>query len=502
MANTNDDFDIELELEQMRRALAQPEPIANNQNNALVANNQTHALVASNQNIEPIASIQNVEPIASDQNVALHPKKPNALYMGLYIALGVLIFGVGAGFFTLYKVQQWTLAKSKTVIAQVETVKDSPDVNSLGNAQESLTETIAILEKIPNAPGFPYKQAQADLVKLRGMQTIVGVNFLAAENLKNAEKLAMEAAILVQKPPHPVKVWYEAKQKWQMAVLLVKTIPASSSVAEIAQQKLPAYRSNYEIISKRFATAQQAAEFNNRGVVTLEKADYRRALEYFTQAVSLNASIAESYFGRGIAYSALGNNQKAVQEYNQVIKLNASYTEAYFNRALAQYVLGNKQQTVSDLSETIRINPNHAKAYLERGAIRYELGIQEKGIEDLEKASELFSQQGDTKNLQQAEKLISQWQETAEPAAVAVNNTESEDSELDECEDAWQSYSPALSCYLPSVDIINVRRRQPLNAASPNIPTKIQSDAGETETSVRTPSRSRGGSFSGRSRRR
>ncbi|MBW4683447.1 MAG: tetratricopeptide repeat protein [Microcoleus vaginatus WJT46-NPBG5] len=493
MANTNDGSDIELELEQMRRALQNPEPIASRQNSAIVV---------STQNVEPLASTQNVEPLASNQNTILPPQKPNALYMGLYIALSVLIFGVGAGFFTLYKVQQWTLAKSKTVIAQVETVKDSPDVNSLKNAEQSLTETIAILEKIPNAPGFAYQQAQADLVKLRGMQSIVGVNFLAAKNLKNAEKLAMEAAILVQNPPHPVKVWYEAKQKWQMALLLVKTIPASTSVAEIAQQKLPAYRSNYEIISKRFATAQQAADFNNRGVETLEKADYRRALEYFTQAVSLNSSIAESYFGRGIAYSALGNNQKAVQEYNQVIKLNANYTEAYFNRALAQYVLGNKQQTVADLSETLRIDPNHARAYLERGSLRYELGIQEKGIEDLEKASELFSQQGDTKNLQQAEKLITQWQDTAEPAAVAVSDSESEDTELDECEDAWQSHSPALSCYLPSVDISNRRRPQPLNTGATNILPKTQSDAGESEPWIKSPSRSRGGSFSGRSRRR
>ncbi|MBD2042502.1 tetratricopeptide repeat protein [Microcoleus sp. FACHB-672] len=489
MANTNDDSDIELELEQMRRELAKPEPITSNQNPASIASNQNHTLVTNTQNAEPIASNQNIE---------LYPQK---LYTSSYIAIGLLIVGVGAGFFTLYKAQQWTLAKSQTVIAKVETVKNSPDINSLTNAEQSLTETIAILEKMPNAPGFPYKQAQADLVKLRGLQSIVGVNFLAAENLKNAEKLAMEAAILVQKPPHPVKVWYEAKQKWQMALLLVKTIPVSTSVAEIAQQKLPAYRSNYEIISKRFATAQQAADFNNRGVLKLEKAEYRRALEYFTQAVSLNSSIAESYFGRGIAYSALGNNQKAVQEYNQVIKLNANYSQAYFNRALAQYVLGNKQQTVSDLSETIRVEPNHARAYLERGSLRYELGIQEKGIEDLQKASELFSQQGDTKNLQQAEKLISQWQGTAEPAAVAVSDAELEDSELDECEDAWQSHSPALSCYLPSVDITNRRDRQPLNTGSTNILPKTQSDAGNTETSIRTPSRSRGGSFS-RSRRR
>lgn len=81
-----------------------------------------------------------------------------------------------------------------------------------------------------------------------------------AEKFIAARKLAWEAAVMVQNPPHLVDTWQRAKIKWRQAIKLLESIPPSSPLTPQVQQKLAIYRKNYATISQRLATEQQAVE--------------------------------------------------------------------------------------------------------------------------------------------------------------------------------------------------------------------------------------------------
>jgi len=82
----------------------------------------------------------------------------------------------------------------------------------------------------------------------------------ASNNLATASKLAWDAAVIVQHPPHPVDVWKQAKDKWQQAIALLEPISNDPAVAAQVKEKLPTYRENYAVISARLAAEQRAAD--------------------------------------------------------------------------------------------------------------------------------------------------------------------------------------------------------------------------------------------------
>ena len=73
----------------------------------------------------------------------------------------------------------------------------------------------------------------------------------ATANLEAAQKLAWQAAVLSQNPPHPPEVWQQVKAKWQDAINLLEAIPEGTFVSLQAKEKLSVYRNNYATVSKK-----------------------------------------------------------------------------------------------------------------------------------------------------------------------------------------------------------------------------------------------------------
>ena len=80
----------------------------------------------------------------------------------------------------------------------------------------------------------------------------------AIANFKSAQKLGMEAAYLVQNPPHSLKVWQQAQNKWHRAINLLDSIPNQASVYSQAKKKLAYYQINYKSISQRVLIEKKA----------------------------------------------------------------------------------------------------------------------------------------------------------------------------------------------------------------------------------------------------
>jgi len=338
--------------------------------------------------------------------------------LAIAASLGVLVLGTGAGAIALMRSANETLKQAKILAVETQNAVQATDVNLLRSFDRRLKETIANLEKIPNFPGFGYQQARADLLKLRPSLVPVQQNLQAAESLATAQKLAMEAAVVVQKPPHPIEVWQQSQSKWQQAIAVLEAIDSRTPVYNLAQNKLSNYRANRAVISQRVAIAQKAAIFSNQGSLKVQKGDVPGAIANFTQALVLNPNIPQAYLGLGIATSKQGNKQQAIYNYDRALQFNPNLAEAYFGRGQAYYELGNKQKAIGDYEQAIRVNPNYGLAYLERGAIRCMLGTKSQAVSDFQQAGELFSKQGDGKNYQLAQNFINDCQEPIAEAAI------------------------------------------------------------------------------------
>jgi tellurium resistance protein TerD len=338
--------------------------------------------------------------------------------LAIAATLGVLVLGTGAGAIALMRSTNETLKQAKILAVETQNAAKATDVNLLRSFDKRLKETIANLEKIPNFPGFGYQQARADLLKLRPSLVPVQQKLQAAESLATAQKLAMEAAVVVQKPPHPIEVWQQSQSKWQQAIALLEALDSRTPVYNLAQNKLSNYRANRAVISQRVAIAQKAANFSNQGSLKVQKGDVPGAIANFTQALVLNPNIPQAYLGLGIATSKQGNKQQAIYNYDRALQFNPNLAEAYFGRGQAYYELGNKQRAIGDYEQAIRVNPNYGLAYLERGAIRCMLGTKSQAVSDFQQAGELFSKQGDGKNYQLAQSFINDCQEPIAEAAI------------------------------------------------------------------------------------
>ena len=112
----------------------------------------------------------------------------------------------------------------------------------------------------------------------------------AAETFKAAQTLAWQAAVTVQKPPHSLKVWQRASQRWQAAIALLESIPPTTAIAVQSQAKLVDYRSNYSAINQRLRTETQA-------ILTLRQ---------FSEAAVRLRSIPDNFYQANLAPQQVG----------------------------------------------------------------------------------------------------------------------------------------------------------------------------------------------------
>lgn len=118
-----------------------------------------------------------------------------------------------------------------------------------------------------------------------------------------ARKLAWDAAVMVQHPPHSAETWQAARVKWRQAINLLETIPKGTPVSTQATEKIAVYQANYAAISDRLATETTAADRFKaaqtlawQAAVTVQKPPYtpkvwQRASEKWKAAIAMLQSI-------------------------------------------------------------------------------------------------------------------------------------------------------------------------------------------------------------------
>lgn len=110
----------------------------------------------------------------------------------------------------------------------------------------------------------------------------------------------------------------------------------------------------------------------------------------------------EYFIKEALQKSMSGNYGGAIGDLDWLIQLNPQEESAYYHRGLIYARLESNCSAIEDFNRTIKLKPNHAEAYYHRGIAKSANGDYASAIADLNYAANLFREQGNTANYQQA----------------------------------------------------------------------------------------------------
>jgi lipoprotein NlpI len=143
------------------------------------------------------------------------------------------------------------------------------------------------------------------------------------------------------------------------------------------------------IASGALSNENLAITYFNRGREYRLKGETDRAIDDYTQALSLNSLDADSYVARGEAWVIKGDSDRAIADLNEAIRLNPQYAMAYTNRAKAWRVKYEYDRAIADDSEAIRLNPQDASSRFARGVAEFLIGRLDAAAEDFATAGRI-----------------------------------------------------------------------------------------------------------------
>jgi tetratricopeptide (TPR) repeat protein len=94
--------------------------------------------------------------------------------------------------------------------------------------------------------------------------------------------------------------------------------------------------------------AKRIENYLKDGIEKTRDANYKAALEDFTNIIKLDADNHEAYYYRGNAKFNLKDGRGALIDYNKAIELKPDYADAFYNRGFCKQYLNDKNGACSD----------------------------------------------------------------------------------------------------------------------------------------------------------
>lgn len=165
-----------------------------------------------------------------------------------------------------------------------------------------------------------------------------------------------------------------------------------------------------------------AYAYQKRGVCFLKTSNYVAAIEDFTKFIKLSPNPGhEVYNQRSRAYYELRLYREAIEDLTTSLKINDAQPDAYFNRALFQSIYIGAlsenppkqeiQKSVNDYTSSINLRFDDADAYLKRASCHLWMGNDDEAHQDLLRASQLYSQKGNSSGYEKAAELLAMFSE-------------------------------------------------------------------------------------------
>ena len=137
------------------------------------------------------------------------------------------------------------------------------------------------------------------------------------------------------------------------------------------------------------ALHQQAYSKLYIGLTFHKNGYYKKAIDNYTEALTLNPQMADAYIYRGTVYADQGKYVLAKKDFDQAIKLNPKYAAAYINRGNVHVSNGEYDSAIQNYNNAITLDPDDAVIYHGRGNAYSSKGDFEQAVKDYSIALDL-----------------------------------------------------------------------------------------------------------------
>lgn len=141
-----------------------------------------------------------------------------------------------------------------------------------------------------------------------------------------------------------------------------------------------------------------AEAFTNRGNVYEGLGEFDLAIADYDQALALSPEDAvaiSAINNRGLVYMNQGKVEQAINEYDKAIALNSEDPDLFNNRGIAYTHLGKDELAIADFEHAVTLNPQDADSYYNRGLLYHNQGKINQAIADHNRAISLNSEHVD-----------------------------------------------------------------------------------------------------------
>ncbi|HPC97083.1 MAG TPA: tetratricopeptide repeat protein [Sedimentisphaerales bacterium] len=137
------------------------------------------------------------------------------------------------------------------------------------------------------------------------------------------------------------------------------------------------------------AAAEDAGEYNRRGIVLAWDGRYEEAIAQFSRAIQRNPVFVDACYNRALVYVAIGNLGPAVSDFGRVIEIVPQGVEGYESRGRLHLEMGRYDEAISDFERVIELDSRHAEAHFLRALACYAKGQYDKAWESVERLQRL-----------------------------------------------------------------------------------------------------------------
>ena len=94
--------------------------------------------------------------------------------------------------------------------------------------------------------------------------------------------------------------------------------------------------------------------------------DWENAITTYNALITANAKNKNAHYNLGAIYLIqLKKYKEAISHFSEAIQMDSTYTEAYYGRGLAYRMFGNVKEAITDYQQCLRINPDYEPAKTE-----------------------------------------------------------------------------------------------------------------------------------------
>ena len=112
----------------------------------------------------------------------------------------------------------------------------------------------------------------------------------------------------------------------------------------------------------------------NRGNIQYAAKDYKKAIEDYNQALTIDQYSADAYLKRGNGNFILGDKSRALLDYMSAVKIKPDMSEAYFNIGRVYYEQNDLDNALAYMSKGVAYNNERSDYFYELGRVQYKLG--------------------------------------------------------------------------------------------------------------------------------